>query len=177
MLGSGSGTLSSIPSALVRWTEESRALDGDSVHDCITGLKPGIIEILEKYRDEELTERREKRKKMQEEEDAKKKETESKHGPSDARKPRSESLLVASKLIHSTPEAGIAESSEQSHRAEITSCANVNSTQGQATPAPLAVQETVSDMEVTNDSRTESSGVDINYSEVISGSGSVQGKL
>ncbi|XP_064633553.1 E3 ubiquitin-protein ligase HUWE1-like isoform X3 [Lineus longissimus] len=59
----GSGNvLSSVPSALTRWTEESRVLDGDSVHDCVTLLKPEILEVLEKYRDEELQKRREKRK-------------------------------------------------------------------------------------------------------------------
>lgn len=76
LAGDGTGTLSSIPSALVRWTEECRVLDGDSVHDCVAGLKPGIIEVLEKYRDEELAERKEKRRKLQEEEEAKKKEKE-----------------------------------------------------------------------------------------------------
>ncbi len=29
--------LSSVPSALCRWTEEARVLDGDSMHDCVTG--------------------------------------------------------------------------------------------------------------------------------------------
>ena len=33
----GSGVLSCIPSTLNRWTEEARVLDGDSVHDCVTG--------------------------------------------------------------------------------------------------------------------------------------------
>ncbi|KAL3226528.1 hypothetical protein MRX96_004417 [Rhipicephalus microplus] len=57
---SGTGTLANIPTALVRWTEESRVLDGDSMHDCVAGLKPAILEVLEKHRDEELAERREK---------------------------------------------------------------------------------------------------------------------
>ncbi|XP_075729982.1 HECT, UBA and WWE domain containing E3 ubiquitin protein ligase 1 isoform X4 [Rhipicephalus microplus] len=63
---SGTGTLANIPTALVRWTEESRVLDGDSMHDCVAGLKPAILEVLEKHRDEELAERREKRCKLQE---------------------------------------------------------------------------------------------------------------
>ncbi|KAK7483667.1 hypothetical protein BaRGS_00025100, partial [Batillaria attramentaria] len=59
----GSGVLSSIPSTLIRWTEEARVLDGDSVHDCVTVVKPDIIECLVKKRDAELAEWREKRKK------------------------------------------------------------------------------------------------------------------
>lgn len=65
---SGTGTLSNVPTALVRWTEESRVLDGDSMHDCVAGLKPAILEVLEKHRDEELAERREKRRKLQQQE-------------------------------------------------------------------------------------------------------------
>ncbi|XP_064483541.1 E3 ubiquitin-protein ligase HUWE1-like isoform X1 [Ornithodoros turicata] len=64
--GGGTGTLANIPTALVRWTEESRVLDGDSMHDCVTGLKPAILEVLEKFRDEELAEWREKRRRSQE---------------------------------------------------------------------------------------------------------------
>ncbi|XP_076304373.1 LOW QUALITY PROTEIN: HECT, UBA and WWE domain containing E3 ubiquitin protein ligase 1 [Tachypleus tridentatus] len=74
--GGGSGTLASIPSALVRWTEESRVLDGDSGHDCVTGIKSEIIDVLEKHRDEELALRKEKRKKMQEEDEGKDKDKE-----------------------------------------------------------------------------------------------------
>lgn len=33
-----SGTLASIPATLNRWAEESRVLDGDSIHDCVTGI-------------------------------------------------------------------------------------------------------------------------------------------
>ncbi|UYV80320.1 HUWE1 [Cordylochernes scorpioides] len=68
--GNSSCILSSIPSALVRWTEESRILDGDSVHDCVTSIKPSLIEVLEKFRNEEWEERREKRKKAQQQEEA-----------------------------------------------------------------------------------------------------------
>ena len=35
--GTGTGILSSIPPALQRWTEEAKVLDGDSIHDCVTG--------------------------------------------------------------------------------------------------------------------------------------------
>ncbi|XP_054708625.1 E3 ubiquitin-protein ligase HUWE1-like [Uloborus diversus] len=63
--GENSGTLAAIPSPLNRWAEESRVLDGDSIHDCVTGLKPTIIKCLEAHRDDELSERREKRRKLQ----------------------------------------------------------------------------------------------------------------
>ncbi|XP_070192440.1 E3 ubiquitin-protein ligase HUWE1-like isoform X3 [Littorina saxatilis] len=69
----GSGVLSCIPSTLTRWTEEARVLDSDSVHDCVTVVKPEIIETLVKKRDAELAEWREKRKKMASENAAKEK--------------------------------------------------------------------------------------------------------
>ncbi|GFQ86462.1 e3 ubiquitin-protein ligase HUWE1 [Trichonephila clavata] len=64
LTGDHSGTLSAIPTTLNRWAEESRVLDGDSIHDCVTGLKPSIIKCLETHRDDELIERREKRRKL-----------------------------------------------------------------------------------------------------------------
>ncbi|XP_076109103.1 E3 ubiquitin-protein ligase HUWE1-like isoform X2 [Mytilus galloprovincialis] len=73
---SGSGLLTLVPSTMNRWTEEAKVLDGDSVHDCVTSLKPEIIEELEKLRDEELDERKEKRRKVAEEEEKRKKEYE-----------------------------------------------------------------------------------------------------
>ena len=56
------------PSALNRWMEEAIILDADSIHDCISAIKPDILVVVERYRDEELAERRERRKKQQEEE-------------------------------------------------------------------------------------------------------------
>ncbi|XP_060587198.1 E3 ubiquitin-protein ligase HUWE1-like isoform X3 [Ruditapes philippinarum] len=76
--GMGIGTLSSVPNTLNRWTEEAKVLDGDSIHDCMAAIKPEIIEVLEKKRDEELAERREKKKKALEEEAAKKLEEQAK---------------------------------------------------------------------------------------------------
>ena len=64
--GNTSSTLGSVPSAMLRWTEESRVLDGDSLHDCVSLIKKEIIECLEKHRDEELTEKREKKRKEEE---------------------------------------------------------------------------------------------------------------
>jgi len=69
----GSGVLGSIPTALCRWTEEAKVLDGDSMHDCVTVIKGPIIEELEKHRDAELAELREKRQKAADEAAAKKK--------------------------------------------------------------------------------------------------------
>ena len=78
MIG-GRAALSTIPAALARWNEESRVIDGDSMHDCVTALKPDILEVIERVREEELAERRSKKKKQQEqqeEEEAKKKKEE-----------------------------------------------------------------------------------------------------
>eukprot|EP00092_Neocalanus_flemingeri_P041280 GFUD01044951.1.p1 GENE.GFUD01044951.1~~GFUD01044951.1.p1 ORF type:complete len:4316 (+),score=1501.53 GFUD01044951.1:136-13083(+) len=73
-LGQGGGSaLSTVPNALVRWTEESRVLDGDSLHDCMTVCKPELLDVIEKHREEELTERKEKKKKLLEEEETRKK--------------------------------------------------------------------------------------------------------
>ena len=74
IMGSGGrAALSTIPSALVRWNEESRVIDGDSMHDCVTALKPKILEVIEKVRDDESAERRAKKKQQEEEEEAKRK--------------------------------------------------------------------------------------------------------
>ena len=72
----GRAALNTIPAALVRWNEESRVIDGDSMHDCVTALKPSMLEVIEKAKEEELSERRAKKKKAQEEEEAKRKATE-----------------------------------------------------------------------------------------------------
>ncbi|XP_013917131.1 PREDICTED: E3 ubiquitin-protein ligase HUWE1-like [Thamnophis sirtalis] len=68
---SQAGTLSSIPTALTRWTEECKVLDAESMHDCVSVVKVPIINHLEALRDEELEERREKRRKQLAEEEAK----------------------------------------------------------------------------------------------------------
>lgn len=38
LLCSSTGTLSSIPTALTRWTEECKVLDAESMHDCVSGV-------------------------------------------------------------------------------------------------------------------------------------------
>ena len=69
---SPSGLVNSVPSALSRWTIESRLLDGSSLNDCVNALKPDIIKHLEKLQMVEIQEKvaEEKAKK---EENAKKK--------------------------------------------------------------------------------------------------------
>ncbi|XP_037679708.1 LOW QUALITY PROTEIN: E3 ubiquitin-protein ligase HUWE1-like [Choloepus didactylus] len=66
---SQAGTLSSIPTALTRWTEECKVLDAESMHDCVSVVKVPIVNHLEFLRDEELEERREKRRKQLAEEE------------------------------------------------------------------------------------------------------------
>ncbi|XP_071657347.1 E3 ubiquitin-protein ligase HUWE1 isoform X2 [Patagioenas fasciata] len=69
--GSQAGTLSSIPTALTRWTEECKVLDAESMHDCVSVVKVPILARLEALRDEELDERREKRRRQAAEDEAK----------------------------------------------------------------------------------------------------------
>lgn len=61
--------LASIPLVMARWTEESRILDGGTMHDCMANIKQGIVEALEIFRDEENLDRQEKRKKLVEDEE------------------------------------------------------------------------------------------------------------
>ncbi|XP_046895555.1 E3 ubiquitin-protein ligase HUWE1 isoform X4 [Hypomesus transpacificus] len=70
--GGQAGTLSSIPTALTRWTDECKVLDAESMHDCVAVVKVPVLQHLESLRDEELEERREKRRRqLAEEEEAK----------------------------------------------------------------------------------------------------------
>merc|ERR1712223_2347926 len=72
VMGSGGrAALSAIPSALKRWNEESCVIDGDSMHNCVTALKPTILEVVEKAREEEVAQRKAKKKKEEEEEEEK----------------------------------------------------------------------------------------------------------
>merc|ERR1712223_415445 len=72
VMGSGGrAALSAIPSALKRWNEESCVIDGDSMHNCVTALKPAILEVVEKAREEEVAQRKAKKKKEEEEEEEK----------------------------------------------------------------------------------------------------------
>merc|ERR1712142_807311 len=99
-LGQGGGSaLSTVPNALVRWTEEARVLDGDSLHDCMTVCKPPLLDVIEKHREEELAERKEKKKKLLEEEEARKKkedEERKKREPEAATTPAPESAGIVS---------------------------------------------------------------------------------
>lgn len=57
-------TLNNIPTALHWWIEESKLLDGDSQPDCCVGVVHKLIPGLEKRRNAELADRKEKRKKQ-----------------------------------------------------------------------------------------------------------------
>nr|XP_015209351.1 PREDICTED: E3 ubiquitin-protein ligase HUWE1 [Lepisosteus oculatus] len=87
--GGQAGTLSSIPTALTRWTDECKVLDAESMHDCVAVVKVPIMQHLESLRDEELEERREKRRRqLAEEEEAK----QSEKAPSGGEEGREQSL-------------------------------------------------------------------------------------
>ncbi|XP_063994967.1 E3 ubiquitin-protein ligase HUWE1 isoform X2 [Diachasmimorpha longicaudata] len=62
-------TLNNIPTALHWWIEESKQLDGDSQPDCCVGVVHKLVAGLEKYRNAELAERKDKRKKQHPEKD------------------------------------------------------------------------------------------------------------
>ena len=91
----GRAALNTIPAALVRWNEESRVIDGDSMHDCVTALKPSMLEVIEKAKEEELSERRAKKKKAQDEEEAKRKAAEAeKKEAEQAEKPQQRTIDI-----------------------------------------------------------------------------------
>lgn len=70
---SHAGALATIPLVMARWTEESRILDGGTLHDCLANIKQGIVETLERFKDEENLDRQEKRKMVEDEEQAQQK--------------------------------------------------------------------------------------------------------
>uniref|UniRef100_A0A3P8NPJ3 HECT-type E3 ubiquitin transferase n=1 Tax=Astatotilapia calliptera TaxID=8154 RepID=A0A3P8NPJ3_ASTCA len=94
--GGQAGTLSSIPTALTRWTDECKVLDAESMHDCVAVVKVPILQHLESLRDEELEERREKRRRqLAEEEESKQNERRA----SGAEQAREQSLQVMNPAI------------------------------------------------------------------------------
>lgn len=64
--GENSTNLYIIRTPLARWNEECNVLDSHSMHHAILLVKPKIFEALEKYRNEELAEKRDKRAKDEE---------------------------------------------------------------------------------------------------------------
>ncbi|XP_051961195.1 E3 ubiquitin-protein ligase HUWE1-like isoform X5 [Xyrauchen texanus] len=90
--GGQAGTLSSIPTALTRWTDECKVLDAESMHDCVAVVKVPILQHLECLRDEELEERREKRRRQLAEEE----ETAKQNGSSSAGQETQEQSLQGS---------------------------------------------------------------------------------
>ncbi len=69
-IGNGTTNLYIIRTPLARWNEECTVLDSQSMHHAILLSKPVIMNALEKYRNEELNEKREK--KLKEEKDKEK---------------------------------------------------------------------------------------------------------
>jgi hypothetical protein len=60
-VGENSTSLYIIRNPLARWNEECTVLDSHSMHHAILLVKPKIIEALDKYKNEELTEKRDKK--------------------------------------------------------------------------------------------------------------------
>uniref|UniRef100_A0A3B4X6E1 E3 ubiquitin-protein ligase HUWE1 n=1 Tax=Seriola lalandi dorsalis TaxID=1841481 RepID=A0A3B4X6E1_SERLL len=109
--GGQAGTLSSIPTALTRWTDECKVLDAESMHDCVAVVKVPILQHLESLRDEELEERREKRRRQLAEEEESKQNERRASGAEQAREqslqvetmPRSDSADSQSQAIQEEP--------------------------------------------------------------------------
>ncbi|XP_078001474.1 E3 ubiquitin-protein ligase HUWE1-like [Glandiceps talaboti] len=157
--GFGNTHISNVPSPLSRWAEESRVLDGESVHDLVTVLKPPILEVLEKHRDQEIVERREKRKKDQEEE-AKKKETEEKNKKEKASSEQSKEsresmeLEVDNSDRMSTSQASEAISSMAASIAATAVHLGTSAVAGVTTSEAITTSATVSSTPTTPDSAT-----------------------
>ena len=64
--GENSTNLYIIRNPLARWNEECTVLDSHSMHHAIALYKPKILEVLEKYKNEELVEKRDKKAKEDE---------------------------------------------------------------------------------------------------------------
>ena len=65
-VGENGTNLYIIRNPLARWNEECTVLDSHSMHHAIALVKPKIVEVLEKYKNEELTEKRDKKAKEDE---------------------------------------------------------------------------------------------------------------
>ncbi|KAG1657518.1 E3 ubiquitin-protein ligase HUWE1 [Nymphon striatum] len=118
-----SNAVTAIPSASVRWAEESRVLDGDSIHDCVACVKPEIIEVLEKHRDEEIADRKEKKLKQKKEELLKKSQNKENAKDDDESTPVSDNSILAS------ANSNVSASSDIAANAQATSTPNVSSSQ------------------------------------------------
>ena len=71
-IGNGTTNLYIIRTPLARWNEECTVLDSHSMHHAILLNKPKIMEALEKYRNDELNEKREKKLKEEKEKEKEK---------------------------------------------------------------------------------------------------------
>ncbi|XP_011638354.1 E3 ubiquitin-protein ligase HUWE1 isoform X5 [Pogonomyrmex barbatus] len=98
-------TLNNIPTALHWWIEESKQLDGDSQPDCCVGIVYKLIPGLEKHRNAELAERKEKRKKQHGSEKESEKESEKDNKEEKERSNNTESTLPSLTLDEQRPSA------------------------------------------------------------------------
>ena len=154
--GASSSTLGSVPSAMLRWTEESRVLDGDSLHDCVALIKKEIIDCLEKHRDEELSEKREKKKK---EEEAKRAAEEEEAKANEAREAKTE----ASEQMNITTEKLAASLVEQVLGPAIQTSSARSSTNSQTTPPTPSMEA----METTSNGEANSAQNDNEVTEMV----------
>ena len=97
--------LSSIPTALTRWGEESQILDQESVHWCVTALKPFIFPVLEKHQATEIA-------KEKEEAAKKKKETEKKNASKASEEKKKEEKNSQEKEAEQKGENNVGENSQ-----------------------------------------------------------------
>ncbi len=129
------------PSALNRWMEEAIILDADSIHDCISALKPEVLVIVEKQRDEELAERRERRKKQQEEEAMRRKKEEEereKNKEATASTATTASTTVPPPVIGTSTTTSVPPLSQQSVTMDVVPSESVPAPSETATGAPAA---------------------------------------
>ncbi|XP_063952392.1 E3 ubiquitin-protein ligase HUWE1-like isoform X2 [Lytechinus pictus] len=147
---SGSNFLSVVPPVYRRWDEESKVLDGRSVHDCVQALKPEIISLLEKHRDEELAERKEKRKKQAEEDAKKKAEEEAKKKVEEAKKAVEEAKKAAEEATKAEGAKSEEDTKEKEENMEV----------GESSDQPKEA-ETATNLSTTAPSQPPRSGIDM----------------
>ncbi|XP_043484818.1 E3 ubiquitin-protein ligase HUWE1 isoform X4 [Leptopilina heterotoma] len=134
-------TLNNIPTTLHWWIEESKLLDGDSQPDCCVGVVYKLIPDLEKHRNAELAERKEKRKKQQAADKEAEKEKEDKDKPTST-EPEATTTMAAEEQTPTTS------STQVTSPQAVTIKATVESVVSNQTPAEDIIEVT-GEMEVT----------------------------
>ncbi|ELK37322.1 E3 ubiquitin-protein ligase HUWE1 [Myotis davidii] len=150
---SSARTLSSIPTALTRWTEECKVLDAESMHDCVSVVKVPIVNHLEFLRDEELEERREKRRKQLAEEETKITDK----GKEDKENRDQNAQCAASKTNDST-EQNLSERAEDSDALTAVSSQLEGSPMDTSSLASCTLEEAVGDTSATGSSEQPTTG-------------------